>query len=341
MATAHQAGEAWRSYSIYGLTLRTDLPLVAPLLPGEGAPDVTFTCVADPPPDAGPGEPRPLRHSRARLPGGAPIFSLYGADRYDLIRFTGVVDYYLFSDRIVAHRVDPQFPLKVVEIYLLGGVLAFWCERGGTPMLHASAVVVKGRAVGFIATNKGGKSSLAAALMKHRYALLTDDVLRIRRHSDRYLAEPGYPQMRFWPHDAERLVGGHERLELAHPGYTKVRVPVGPDGLGTFRGRTTPLGCLYIPRRMDSPAEETPIEIADVPPREAVVELIRGSYTPLLVEAAGYAADQFRRLADLVARVPLRTITYPDGLEHLPAVRDAILRDVAEGFPDPNRREGS
>lgn len=333
MEGAARERRAWRSYSVYGLTLRTDVSLVTPLMPSEGAPDVTFTRVGARPPEAEAGELRPLRHSRARLPGGEPWLSLCRSDRFDLIRVAEVVDFYLFSDRIVAHLRDPEYA-ELVETYLLGGVLAFWCERSGTPMLHASAVVARGRAVAFMATNEGGKSSLAAALMEDGCPLLTDDLLRVRRESGGYRVEPGYPQMRFWPHDAERLLGRHEPLELAHPGYAKLRVPVGSAGFGTFRGRAAPLGCLYIPRRIGAAGRVAPIEFVDVPPRQAILELIRGSFVPRWVEAAGYTADQFRLFADLAARVPLRTVAYPDGVEHLPEVRAAILRDLSREFGD-------
>lgn len=321
--------EAWQSYSVYGITLRTNHPIVAPLPAAGNTPDLTFSCVTAPPPEAAKATPELLCQSTSRLPSGEPWVSLYRAERFDLMHFAEVVDFYLFSDRILGHLLDPEYS-HVIEIYLLGGVLAFWCERAGTPMLHASAVVVDGRAVAFVSTNKGGKSSLAAELMGSGYPLLTDDLLRIHPDSDSCRADPGYPEMRFWPRDAERLLGQFDQLKLAHPAYSKRRIPVGGGGFGAFCAQPQPLGCLYLPLRRASQAAKTSVEIDDVPPRRGIVELIRGSFVPHWVKAAGLDQSQFHSFSRLVSRVPLRTITYPAGIEHLPSVRKAILHDLRQ-----------
>lgn len=325
MAVPFRGPEVWRSYSIYGLNLKTDFPLTSPLLPGNGPPDLTFTCRSEAPPEAAAAVPRLLRHSPHLLPSGESYESLYRTDGFDLIRLTEVVDFYLFEDRIVGHLLDPEY-YYVVELRLLGDLLAYWCERLGTPMLHASGVVVDGRTVAFMATNQGGKSSLAAGLMQLDYPFLTDDVLRVRSHSDRYWADPGYPQMRFWPHDAERILGHYEDLELAHPNFSKRRVPVGPGGFGTICDEARPLACLYLPRRGEPLGSA--IEIIDVPPSQRVIELIRGTFVPGWVKAAGLEQSRFELLGDLVANVPIRAIHYPLGFDHFPSVREAILRDV-------------
>lgn len=317
----------WRDHSIYGITLRTNFPLAAPLPPGEGTPDLTFTCVTEPPPEANRAVPRALIHSAHLLPSGEPLASLYRAEEFDLIHFAEAVDYYLFPDRIVGRLLDPGFH-PIVEVYLLGNVLAYWCEMSGTPVLHASAVVVDGNAVAFTASTRGGKSSLAAGLMQCGCPLLTEDLLRIRFHADGFRVEPGYPQMRFWPHDAERLLGRSDELDPAHPSSPKRRVPVGPGGFGTFCGESRPLGCLYLPSRGEPGSDERAIEIARVPPRRAIVELIRGMFAPRLVKAAGWEQLRFELFADLASRIPVRTVRYPYGFEHFPAVLEAILDDV-------------
>lgn len=326
---------AWRSYSVYGLTLSTDYPLIAPLPLSPDEPDITFTCRTEDPPTEHAETLRPLRHSADHLPSGEPWVSLYRADGYDIVHFAEVVDFHLYPHRIVAYLLDPAYSHQV-EIYLLGGVLALWCELSGTPMLHASAVVVHDRAAVFVATNEGGKSSLAIALMQLGHPLLTDDILRIRPEANRYWGEPGIPELRLWPHDAERLFGDYEQLDLAHPAYTKRRVPIG-KGFGAFCSEPRPLGCLYLPRRRQPGEDGMEVEIADLPPRQAVIELIRGSFVPRWVEAAGLQRHQLELLSRLVTRVPVRTLSYPHGVERLGLVREKILTDLRRG---PHRENG-
>lgn len=47
--------------------------------------------------------------------------------------------------------------------------------------------------------------------------------------------------------------------------------------------------------------------------------------TPHIVEAAGWQADRLGALSQLVEQVPVRRLVYPNGVEHLPQVVDAIL----------------
>jgi len=66
-----------------------------------------------------------------------------------------------------------------------------------------------------------------------------------------------------------------------------------------------------------------------VSPRDAVIELVRFTFTPHVVEALGWQPRRLAFFADLAARVPIRRLIYPSGLHHLPRVSEAILQDVA------------
>jgi hypothetical protein len=99
-------------------------------------------------------------------------------------------------------------------------------------------------------------------------------------------------------------------------------VPVGAGGFGAFQGSTLPLACLYIPERRT----DGPVEIRDIPPREAFLELVRHSFSPHLVQAAGLQAGRADLFARLVGRVPVRRLLYPSGFERLPDTVQEILR---------------
>jgi hypothetical protein len=315
-------------YSLYGLNLASDFSFVNPLIGGTGAPDLTFSLV-DAPPLTGWEDNEPAFASAPELDGvEESMIYVYRQDGYAVLRFTNMADYYLQPGSITCHLLDPACEF-LVEIHLLGVTFSLWLELQGIPVLHASAVVVEGRAAVFLATNSGGKSSLAASLMQAGYPLLTDDVLPVERRGITFRGRPGYPQMRMWPEQARHFLGHYEDLEIVHPAFSKRRVPVGEGGLGTFRNQPTPVACLYLPERRDPAKWGTEVEIIQIPQVEVLMSLIGQSFIPLTVEALGLQPQRLNFFASLVTQVPMRRIFYPEGFHHLPLVRRAILDDLA------------
>jgi hypothetical protein len=256
---------------------------------------------------------------------GESAFRVYRLDDCDLLRFTDIMDFYVKNTRICCHLLDP-LQEYLVEIYFLGAVLSYWMERMGVPALHASAIVIEGRAVGFMSSSKGGKSSLAGEFVRAGFPLLADDILPLREENEESIvAHPGYPSMRMWPAEAEYFLGHWEDLEVVHPQVNKRWVPVGEGGFGEFCDTSQPLSCLYLPERCDS--EEEGVEIVPVSPANSVIELVRHSFASRLVEAMGWQAWRLAFFARLLARVPVRRLRYPGGFEHLEATKAAILSD--------------
>ena len=328
---------------ILGVTLATEYPLRTPLPPSDDPPDITFTFREAGLPAPPAWKPAPDYASPNLLESGASFLALYkgepdggepdGKDesdgrRTDLLRFSEVADFLVADDRIDCCLFDPDYA-HMVEIHLLGTVLSYWLEREGIPVLHAAAVAVNGAALGFVATNKGGKSSLAASLMQIGHPLLSDDLVGIQRSGRGFEARPGYPSMRFWPDQAAHFHPEWERHPLAHPRFSKRRIPVGDGGFGSFLDAPRPLACLYLPERRKAGAGDPTVAIGTIPTPEAVIELIRGSFLPNLVEGAGLASLRLQHLAELAAAVPVRRVAYPEGMRFLPYVRDRILEDAA------------
>ena len=318
----HSTDEHAAIYRIYGMTFASRFPFRGSLAKGEAPPDVTFNCSCKERP---PAERIPDR--LAKEPSENRLLLNRGADR-DLLTIVGRAEFAVGADEITASIFDPQAE-RFMEIWFLGTILAYWLERQGIPVLHAASVAAGGGAVGFMASNKGGKSSLAATMLQAGCSLLSDDCTALRLQEQTIFASPGQPQMRFWPDQADHFLGHHEDLERVVPDESKRWVPVGPSGLGSFFDRLTPLRCLYLPSRQDPAQRETAIEIKSLGSMEAVMELIRNSFIPHVVEAAGWQAQRLEFFAELIRRVPVRRLTYPDGVKQLPRVRDAILEDLA------------
>lgn len=310
-------------HRIFGLTLGSDFPFVSSLGKGGALPtDLEFS-LGDPLQAMDRAEC--IYRSRRRTPEGEAAIHLYRLPGQEVLRFTGIVDFHLWPDRILGHPLAPDLE-RLVENHLLGPVLSYWLEKRGLVTLHASAIAMGGGATVFLATHGGGKSGIVAALIQAGGALLTDDILPVEDRDGTFLGRPGYPQMRMWPDEAEHFLGHFEHLPLVHPDLTKRRVPVATGGFGSFHDSPLPLSCLYVLDRQES--RDAQIEIHTISPRDGLIELLRHSFTPLLVEGAGLQPARFDRLARLVRQVPVRRLRYPSGFDLLPRVAEAVRLDL-------------
>jgi len=286
------------SYEVFGVVLATRHELATALVETTATPDVVFELVDAPLiPETSWGPP--LREE-------AGEFALYRVHDCEVLHFIDEATFFLMDQRIFCFLPDSS-RRHVVEIRLLGAVLAYWLESRGIPTLHASAVVVGDRAVAFVSGNGGGKTSLAAELMRRGHRMLTDDILPIDVRNEAAHGRPGYPQMRMWPAEAERFVGTVEGLVTVHPAFDKLRVPVGGDGLGDFCREATTLGTIYF---LNPVATREPPRFERVPPHETVMLLVAAGFAARVAGVAPQAAERFHTLGKVATSVPVWWLTY-------------------------------
>ena len=332
------APERWPRHRLYGVTMASDFPFANRLAPGSGPCDLTFSRGAEGTLEFDLEALAPTYAGLPRSGDGKPLLRIWlleddgSGHGVVVMRIAEVAEYHLYPDRIFYRLLDPSCHY-LVEIHLLGHVFAIWLESRGVPAFHASAVVVGERAVAFLAGNKAGKSSLAASLMRAGCPLLTDDILPLECSDEGFKGQPGYPQMRLWPDQAEHFLGHYRELEIVHPAYAKRRVPIGANVLGAFWDQAAPLGCLYLPEMRDD--TNTCVEIEPVPPREGFAHLLRCSFVGAEVEALGWQPRRFQALAQVASTIPARRLRYPPARDRLIEVRQAILADVAALVPPP------
>lgn len=95
----------------------------------------------------------------------------------------------------------------------------------GLEVLHASAVVVDGRAIALTAASGTGKSSLGAHLVAAGATFLTDDVLALEDGEGGPVAHPGIARLSVGAHELAGMDGaGRERLGRRAGSSTKVYV---------------------------------------------------------------------------------------------------------------------
>jgi hypothetical protein len=313
-----------KTYRLFGVNLASDFPFATRFPEGGGPADLSFAvepgiAAAELLPERVP----PVYSSPWQEEGGDSVSLLFQLEDREVFSFSRAVELHLQPRLITARLLHPDYE-HLLEIRLLGPVFSYWLERQGLPTLHASAVEAGGRAVGFLSPNRGGKTGIAAALMQAGHPLLTDDILPLEECGGTFLSRSGYPQMRMWPDEAAHFLGGYQHLPRVHPEISKRRVTVGEEW-GTFHEPALPLAVLYAPERRDG----GPIEIHPLSRGEAVIELVRHSFSPHLVQAVGLQPARLDFFARLVRQVPVRRLAYPSGFERLPEVVEALRRDLS------------
>lgn len=306
-------------YRAFGRRLASRFALEGWLAPDAGAPDLTFVCRRGGP-AVSPGAVEPPYYvSPHRTDEGESLVSLARAGGGHLLRLAHTADFLIQGDHIVCSPAAGTAD-HLVRSYLLGIVAALWLELSGAPVLHGSAVTVAGRAVACLSHSGGGKSTLAAALMRRGARLLADDVLALDMQGGPVHCRPAYPAMRLWPDEAGHFVGRYEHLERVDPGQGKRLVPIGE---AAFCDEPQLLGAILLPRRREP---GTAVRLTELSPRDAVVQLLRYSYAGRAPEFMGLQDRRLGFFATMAQQVPVLRLEYPSGLEHLEAVCQAVER---------------
>ena len=141
------------------------------------------------------------------------------------------------------------------QVFLIGQPLPAAAVLQGLEILHASAVILAGRAVALTGRPTAGKSSLAINLLRRGVPFLTDDIVALEPAGRHVLAHPG-PGLASVRHAEAELIGPQE-LGLLGPVVgrdehaVRLRVVPAPAPL--------PLGIVYAIDR-DGKAAETAFE---------------------------------------------------------------------------------
>lgn len=310
-----------RRSRLFGLTVAGDFPL-STSLQSPGPVDLVISRSAQPLLSSEDLESPPLYASALRDKNGASVGRLYEKPGGAVFHFREG-DFRVGADVIEAYL--PELESGLATLRLLGPVFSYWLELKGLPTLHASAVSVDNRSIVFASRHGGGKSGLAAGLVEAGACLLADDMAVLEETEGRWEVRSSYPLMRMWPDAAQHFLGYYTDLPLVQWDSEKRSVAVGEGGFGRFQEAPSPLACIYLATRAEGTDS---VEIQPVPRSQAVIELIRHSFSPRLVEAVGLQPARLDRLARLVRSVPVRRLVYPSGFERLKEVASQILRAI-------------
>ena len=315
-------------YTLYGLTVASDLPLPVPVADNverDGPCDLSFRLagVADDAPEPG-GEliawaPCAIHGADARVTRG---------DDGTRIWHRAIGTFHVSADARQVHvypnlTADP----RAVGLALTGPIALYALHRRGQPSLHATAVHHQRRTIAFLGNQGQGKSTMAAGFVADGAMLLTDDALPLEDADGVIYGHPGLPFMKLWTATAEYALGLTGDLPDLMDNYAKKYLDV--DGQMRFATSRLPLDGVLLLRRYDALAtRRDEIAITRLSQSDAVMALLahtsNRSYL-LPREQAGFLAPYAR----LATSIPVAALSYPSGFEHLPAVRRHILEYLA------------
>ncbi|EWH00877.1 hypothetical protein [Halomonas sp. BC04] len=309
-------------FRLFGYETLANVELATPMATSsaEAKAELVFTCrQAEPQPFSG----KTLYLTPSLNAFGEPSVQLYEInDSRWLMRFPQIADFYLWQGEIECRLVDPALAY-MVDVLLLGHVMACYLELQGILALHAGALLVGDQAV-LLAGHKGaGKSSMVASMATAGFPLMADDIAAVEERDGTVFCRSAFPQVKLTSDQLERFArGNNSSYPRFHPGFSKLSVPV--NDLGAFDFGPRPVGAIYL---LDRGNGHSPV-IETVPPARAVVELAKHPFLGHMLESTPMQRDRFTHLARVARAVPVKHLRYPDGFQHLADVHEAILRDL-------------
>ncbi len=291
----------------YGLTIRSAVPLPE-LTPADPAAPadliIRFGAVPDLPPYEGLSA------------------SAYPAPDDIRLGFRDAGKYAMRGGREILLDPLPEADPRVLRLYLLGPALTLALHQRGWLVLHASAVAIGGRAVGFLGAPREGKSTLAAAVQQRGPDLVTDDVVAVAvpttPDGGPLWVYPGFPQIKLWPEAVAGLGEDPAALPALRPNLSKLARRLSSG----FNAAPLPLGRLYVL------AEGPAVAVEPLDRQAQLVELVRHSYVVRALPRLD-APTHLRQCAAVLRAVPVARLARPRDLAQLAAVADAVLADCA------------
>ncbi len=225
----------------------------------------------------------------------------------DLYRFqfSDGADFLVDSEgrRIWARWREPK-TLEGVSIQLLSIILGFVLRLRGQISLHASAVVIAGRAVALAGPGGTGKSTTAAAFAQRGHRVLTDDTTVLKQVAGDFYIQPDRPELRLWPESSAMLFGSPEALPRMMPDWEKRLLDLERYGFRTAQ-QPRPLAAVYVIN--GEPLNSHRSAIRGLRGAEGVVALVANSLVTRLLDRR-MRIQEFDVLTRLSAELPVRRL---------------------------------
>jgi hypothetical protein len=303
---------------MYGVEVTSDWPLAFPPSTGRGATLAEVEFVE--------GTDEDFSDAAALQSRPEPWFTSHVfPDRSAYARWSGLYEFRIDADgsRVACRALDGCDPI-VLQNFLFGQALSFALVHQGLEPLHAAAVRVDDVAVGFLGDSTFGKSTLLASFLQAGHRALTDDLLMLMPKDGRTMAIPGSGRIKLQPDSARAFLDGTGKGEPLNGGTLKRSFPVAS---ALVQRTELPLTHLFVLPTPEERKQITTICIRPLSRTALFQELLKSSFN-VQVLTRERLARQFESAAGRAAMLDCCLLQYPDGIHHLPLVRQSIVDHV-------------
>lgn len=228
-----------------------------------------------------------------------PSLIIDRADDDLLVHFEDATSFVVSSDgRSIALVTAPaKYTRDDLAAYALGPVIAIALHLQGAVLLHASSVVLNGKAIVFAGASGSGKSTTVAILHRLGYSVLSDDVTELAGPRP-FRALASLPAMRLWPDVVHALFGPAAVFPDRAPSWNKKLVMIEEAPPAEIAA------VLFLDEREAAPRLER------LSPRDAWLRLMANVYTAMLPGEA-MAGRIFETTSALADDVPMFAFAPP------------------------------
>jgi hypothetical protein len=196
------------------------------------------------------------------------------------------------------------FSEDAARLYILGTCMgAILFQRKILP-LHGSAIVIDGKAYGFVGDSGVGKSTLASAFINSGYQLLTDDVIAISlSQEDIPVAIPSYPQQKLWQESLNEFGMEKHQYRPLLDRETKYAVPIPTN----FTAESIPLAGIFEIVK----TQNEQIEICPIQGLERLHTLFYHTYRNFMLSPSGLLPWHFDTMTRVVNKIHIYQLRRP------------------------------
>jgi hypothetical protein len=214
---------------------------------------------------------------------------------------------------------DPE----AVRVILLGSAMAGLLRQRGWLPLHASGIVIDGRAILFLGPSGAGKSTAAAALHVRGHSVVTDDVGAVQTVDGQCRVRRGLSRLRLLDLSVPFLDGFHSNPVFQ---FDKYALRLSQPDLPV----TLPVGRIYI---LDFGADLSPheLKVEELSPLLGMASLSMHSFFRRRTFEKEAVRSHVRACAELAEALPIRQILRPKSLLSIPDLIRLVEADAARG----------
>jgi hypothetical protein len=275
------------------------------------------------PTTSGPGDVS-IRHGKVprALPGARRVGEVFaGQPGICLLDYSQVGRILIAAGRDIV--VPPaSASLEWLRLVLSGTAVALLLHQRGRLCLHASSVVMDGRAILLAGASGAGKSTTAAALVERGAMLLADDITAVDTAPDgTMVAFPGLQTLRL-SHESVAALPGHARRAASRDVADEKQLIASP---GAPAHSAYPIAAICWLRREDR-ARPVVRPITGVA-RFAMIE--KNLFRPRMARVVSDPRRRFEICSRLATTVPLVEIARPESGFHLEQLCACIVNSNA------------